>query len=280
MDRRRTLPLTAGLALLVAGRGGAALEGSDPAPRVVRLAGPHPALPAGAQDFRGNPAASAWAWDRWEAGGGVTRPMGLDGLWQQAAWAGWNPAPTAAAGAGFRAGWREFRAGDLYRDDALSVSGAVRWRNASIGAGATALRCDYGAGDEGIATGVAFGALVRWRDLSLGVDAADPSLLAADPSWMREPWGATAGAALAPAGGNWRTAATAGFREGAGWTWRLAQEASLGWGTDVGLGVGLDPFRLAGGLGWRLGPVRLDAAAEGDPILGWQSHLSVSVAIR
>jgi hypothetical protein len=279
MDRRRTGPLTAGL-LLLAARGHAALEGNDPAPRLVRLAGSHPALPAGAQDFRGNPATAATGMDRWEAGGGITRPLGLEGLWEQAGWAMWTPAPVAPIGGGIRTGWREFRADDLYRDDALFASGAVRWRDLSLGAATSLLRCDYGDGDEGFASGISVGGMVRRQDLSFGVEATDPSLLLADPPWMREPWSATMGAALAPKGGAWRTAATAAYRQEAGWSWRLAQEAILPLGVDAGLGVGLEPFRLAGGIGWRLGPVRLDAAAEGDPVLGWQSHLSFSVLIR
>jgi len=281
MDRRRAFPLNAGCFLMASVSGGhAALEGTDPAPRVVRLAGPHPALPAGAQDFRGNPAAAAAGMDRWEAGAGLTRPMGLEGLWEQAAWGAWNPAPTENVGTGVRAGWREFRAEDLYREDALFAAAAGRWRNLSVGAGGTALRCDYGPPDEGVALGGQLGVLARWRDLSFGADASDPSLLVADPTWMREPWSASLGAALAPRARAWRTAATAEYRERQGWSWRLAQEAALPAGVDVGLGVGLEPFRLAGGLGWTLGPARLDAAAEGDPILGWQSHLALSFAIR
>ncbi len=279
MDRRRSGPLTAAL-LVLAGPGRAALEGTDPVPRLVRLAGSHPALPSGAQDFRGNPATAAAGTDRWEAGGGITRPLGLEGLWEQAAWTMWNIAPLAPIGAGVRTGWREFRADDLYRDDALFASGAARWRNLSVGTGASLLRCDYGDGEEGFAAGATAGGLVRWKDLSFGAEATDPSLFLADPPWMREPWSAGLGAALAPGDRSWRTAATAAYRQDAGWSWRLAQEMILPLGMDAGLGVGLEPFRLAGGLGWRLGPVRLDAAAEGDPILGWQSHLSFSVVIR
>ena len=61
MDRRRSASLT--VLVFIAGfpgMGNAAMEGNDPTPRVVRVAGSHPALPMGAQDLRGNPAALAF----------------------------------------------------------------------------------------------------------------------------------------------------------------------------------------------------------------------------
>lgn len=281
MDRRRTASLTGfATALVLAAPGHAALEGSDPAPCVVRLVGGHAALPGGAQDIRGNPALAAMGSNSWEGGAGVTRPLGLDGLVEQAGWVAWVPGPRAEASGALRAGWRGFAAADLYRDDAVFVAGAWRWKDLSVGVGGSGLRSDFGEGAIGSAFGGSAGAAFRWRDLVVGAFARDASIFHASPAWMAEPFEGSLGLALVPRSEPWRTAASATYREGVPWDWRLAQEVALPGGVDAGVGVGLEPFRLAGGLGWSLGWARLDAAVEGDPVLGWQTHVALGFAIR
>lgn len=278
MDRRLTLALT----IMVAGgeTAHAALEGNDPAPRIVRLAGSHPALPCGAQDFRGNPGALAASTDAWEAGAGHTRPLGLEGLAEQAAWLSWNSGPRKTSSVATGLAWRGFRADDLYRDDAAFAALGWRWKSAGMGVSGSVLRVDYGESDVGLATGAGLGAHLRIRDVALGADISDPSILVAEPDWMKEPVEAALGAAIAPLDASWRTAGTAAWREGSGWNWRLAQEISLPMGFDAGIGLAFEPFRIACGAGWRLGWARLDAATEGDQVLGWQTHVSLSFAIR
>lgn len=283
MDRRGS-PLksaTATLAAVVlATTGHAALEGVDPAPRVVRAAGSHAALAVGAQDFRGNPALQGFGTRSWEGGAGITRPLGLEGLVHQAAWIGWIAVPDRERTLAMRMGWRGFFADDLYRDDAVFLGGAWRWKDVAVGASGSGLRCDFGEGVIGSAFGGAVGAAGRWRDLVLGATVTDPSLLHAQPAWMREPAEGMVGIALVPRQENWRSGLTARWREGASIDWTIAQEVALPAGVDAGVGVGLEPFRLAGGVGWTFGPVRLDAAAEGDRILGWQMHVALGFALR
>lgn len=281
MDRR--LPLALTLPVMIAAAcpdAGAALEGNDPTPRTVRLAGSHPALACGAQDFRGNPGAAASGNLRFEAGSGLTHPLGLDGLSEQAAWGSWNSGPRRESALGVEVAWRGFRADDMYRDDAGFVVAGWRWRELGVGAMASGLRSDYGEGDVGFAAGAGIGAIAGFRDVAVGAQIGDPSMLQADPEWMREPVDGSVGVALAPRDAAWRTAATAAWREEYGWSWRLAQEIALPLGVDVGLGVALEAFRIACGAGWHLGWARLDAAVEGDPILGWQTHVSLGLAIR
>lgn len=281
MDRR--LPLALTLPVIIAAMPhevGAALEGNEPTPRTVRLAGSHPALACGAQDFRGNPGAVASGNLRFEAGAGLTHPLGMEGLAEQAAWASWNSGPRRENALGVGLAWRGFRAEDLYRDDAGFAVAGWRWRDLGIGATASGLRSDYGEGDVGYAAGAGIGAIVGFRDVSLGAQIGDPSMLHADPKWMSEPVEGSVGIALTPREAAWRTAATAAWRERFGWSWRLAQEVALPLGVDAGLGVALEPFRIACGAGWRIGWARLDAAVEGDPVLGWQTHVSLGLAIR
>lgn len=280
MDRRRAGSLTLSVVLVAAAGPYAALEGGDPAPRVVRLAGSHPALPGGAQDFRGNPATVAAGSEIAEAGAGTTKPLGLDGLSEQAAWASWNSGPRRGQAMGALLAWREFRADDLYRDDAGFLLLGWRRKNLGIGAGMDLLRADYGDGDVGVAAGVSGGLLLRFDDVVLGGQVLDLSALHARPGWMREPLEAALGVAIAPGDAFWRSAATAAWREQTGWSWRFAQEFALLAGGDVGFGVGIEPLRVACGAGWRLGWARLDVAAEGDPVLGWQTHVSLGVAFR
>lgn len=257
-----------------------ALEGSDPAPRVVRSAGPQPALAVGGQDFRGNPALQAFHDRSWEGGAGITRPLGLDGLTQQVAWVGWVSEPRGARTLAGRIGWRGFLADGLYRDDAVFLGGAWRAEDLAVGWSGSALRCDFGEDVVGSAFGGSLGIAGRWRGLAAGGSVSDASIFHAQPDWMREPLEAMAGVALAPSGENWRSGFAARWREGAAIDWSIAQEVALPAGVDAGVGVGLEPFRLAGGVGWALGPVRLDAAAEGDRILGWQMHVAIGFAWR
>lgn len=264
----------------LAGTGHAALEGVDPAPRVVRVAGSQAALASGAQDFRGNPALQGFGTRSWEGGAGITRPLGLAGLLQQAAWLGWNAAPEKPRALGARMAWRGFLADGLYRDDAVFLGGAWRWRDVAVGASGSGLRCDYGEGVVGSAFGGAIGFAGRWRDWVVGASASDASLLHAEPVWMREPTEGMVGIALVPRQENWRSGFTARWREGTELDLSIAQEVALPAGVDAGVGIGLEPFRLAGGLGWTLGPVRLDAAAEGDRVLGWQTHVAIGFALR
>ena len=278
MGRRLALALSVVHALAIFAH--AALEGNDPAPRVVRLAGSHPALPCGAQDFRGNPASLAAGSGTWEAGAGHTRPLGLPGLAEQAAWLGWNSGPRRTSSVATGLAWRGFRADDLYRDDAGFALLAWRWKDAAIGISGSALRVDYGEDDVGFAGGGGLGGHLRLRDVALGAHVSDASLLVADPDWMREPAEAALGAAIAPPDASWRTAATAAWRQEMGWTWRLAQEIALPWGFDAGVGLAFEPFRIACGAGWQVGWARLDAATEGDQMLGWQTHVSLSLSIR
>lgn len=282
MDRRRAaLRARSSLAVLgLAGATGAALEGVDPAPGVVRSAGSQAALPLGAQDFRGNPALQAFRDRTLEGGAGITRPMGLEGLVHQAAWLGWVGSPDGERTFAGRLGWRGFLAEDLYRDDAVFLGAAWRGRDVAAGVSGSALRCDFGEGIVGSAFGGSFGVAGRWRDLAAGASVSDASFLHAEPDWMREPLEAMAGVALAPRGQPWRSALSSRWREGAALDWSLSQEVALPAGADVGVGIGLEPFRLALGLGWVLGPVRLEAAAEGDRILGWQTHLALGFAWR
>lgn len=278
MDRRLALALS--LVQLAAPSAHSALEGNDPAPRLVRLAGSHPALPCGAQDFRGNPASLAAGRETWEVGAGHTRPLGLEGLSEQAGWLAWNSGPRRTSSVATSLAWRGFRADDEYRDDAGFATLAWRWKDASVGASANVLRVDYGESDVGLAGGAGLGAHLRLRDVALGAHVSDASILVADPGWMREPVEASMGAAIAPVDASWRSAATAAWRQEAGWTWRLAQEIALPWGFDAGVGLAFDPFRIACGAGWQVGWARLDAATEGDQMLGWQTHVSLSFAIR
>ena len=281
MDRRIARPLTFFVTVgFLAGAAFCALEGSDPAPRVVRLAGSHPALALGAQDFRGNPGTVAAGSLRIEGGAGMTRPLELEGLVEQAGWAAWVPTPRRASGLAGRCAWRGFRAEDFYRDDAFFAT--LAWRRKDIGLGATSsiLRVDYGEGDEGLAAGAGIGGMARFRDVVLGAQVADPSILLARPGWMREPVESSVGVGLAPRDASWRSAATAAWREGTGWNWRLGQELDLPLGLDVGLGIAFEPFLIAAGAGWQLGWVRLDAAVEGEPVLGWQTHVALGFAIR
>lgn len=282
MDRRGS-PLKSATAAVVgalATVGHAALEGVDPAPRVVRAAGSQAALAMGAQDFRGNPALQGFSARSWEGGAGITRPLGLDGLLHQAAWVGWNQAPQKAKSVGARMAWRGFFADALYRDDAVFLAGAWRWKDVALGATGSGLRCDFGEGVVGSAFGGAVGVAGRWRDLVAGAAVSDASLLHAEPVWMREPAEGMLGMALVPRQENWRSGVTARWREGADLDWTIAQEVALPAGVDAGVGIGLEPFRLSGGVGWTLGPVRLDAAAEGDRVLGWQMHVAIGFALR
>jgi len=281
MDRRRAPYLTKIVAsAMVAARGWAALEGTDPAPQVVRLAGTHPGLAVGAQDFRGNPATAAMAPATFESGAGITRPLGLDGLQEQAGWASWVAAVGGNSSGAARLGWRGFSADDLYRDDAMFGTLAWRWRNVGVGITGEALRCDYGENVVGSAFGASMGAALRWKDFVLGASTGDISIFHAEPTWMNEPTETAIGLGFAPHSEAWRTALTTSFREGQGWDWRMAQEVTLPAGLDAGVGIGVEPFRMAGGIGWSLGWSRLDAAVEGDPVLGWQSHVSLGLAIR
>lgn len=282
MDRRGPPVRFAALlfAGVAAGTCHAALEGSDPAPRVVRSGGSQGALPTGAQDFRGNPALAGFGTRTWEGGAGITRPLGLEGLVHQASWAGWNAAPRDGSNLAAGVGWRGFLADDLYRDDAVFLGGAWRWKDLSVGVSGSGLRCDFGEGLVGSAFGGSIGMAGRWRDLAVGVSVADPSLLHAEPEWMLEPAEGMFGIALVPRQEIWRSGITVRWREGTALDWRLAQEVALPAGMDAGVGVGLEPFRLAGGVGWLLGPVRLDAAAEGDRVLGWQMHVAIGFEWR
>lgn len=257
-----------------------ALEGTDPAPRLVRSAGSQPALAAGAQDFRGNPALQAFHNQSWEGGAGITRPLGLEGLAHQAAWVGWVAEPDQARTVAGRLGWRGFLADGLYRDDAVFLGGAWREKDLSVGLSGSALRCDFGEGVVGSAFGGSLGIAGRWRRLAVGASVSDASVFHARPEWMREPLEAMAGIALAPSEETWRSGLAVRWREGAATDWAISQEVVLPAGVDAGVGVGLEPFRLAGGVGWALGPVRLDAAAEGDRILGWQMHVAIGFAWR
>lgn len=281
MDRRISRALTFSVTTLFLADGAfCALEGSDPAPRVVRLAGSHPALALGAQDFRGNPGVAAAGNLRVEGGAGMTRPLGLDGLEEQAGWASWASGPRRDVGVAARCAWRGFRAEDFYRDDALFATFAWRWKDVGLGATSDILRVDYGDGDEGLAAGAGLGGMARLRDVVLGAQVADPSILCARPGWMREPVESSVGVGLAPRDAPWRSAATAVWRESAGWSWRLAQELDLPLGLDVGLGIAFEPFLIAAGAGWQLGWARLDVAVEGEPVLGWQTHVALGFAIR
>lgn len=257
-----------------------ALEGGDPAPRVVRSAGSQPALPTGAQDFRGNPASQAFHDRTWEGGAGITRPLGLEGLVHQATWVGWVARPDQERTFAGRIGWRGFAADGLYRDDAVFLGGAWRAKDLSAGLSASALRCDFGEGVVGSAFGGSVGIAGRWRGLVAGASLSDASVFHARPAWMREPIEAMAGIALAPSGEDWRSGLAVRWRERAAIDWAISQEVALPAGVDAGVGVGLEPFRLAGGVGWALGPVRLDAAAEGDRMLGWQTHVAIGFAWR
>jgi len=281
VDRRLPLALTISVITgILVEEASCALEGNEPAPLVVRLAGTHPALPIGAQDFRGNPGTLASGSDRVEAGAGHTRPLGLEGLTEQAAWVSWVAGPRRTSSLAARCAWRGFRAEDVYRDDTFFASMGWRWKDIGLGATSSLLRVDYGEGDEGFAAGAGLGALGRFRDVAFGAQMADPSILLARPDWMREPMEGALGVGLVPRDASWRTAATAAWREGSGWSWRLAQELALPKGLDVGLGIALEPFRIAAGAGWQLGWARLDVAAEGDPVLGWQTHVALGFVWR
>ncbi|MCB9497279.1 MAG: hypothetical protein H6686_10390 [Fibrobacteria bacterium] len=257
----------------------AALEASDPIPSVVRLAGSQAAGAVGAQDFRGNPALLAMGKGTWDLGAGMTRPMGLEGLTEQASWAAYGRREGSAGAWAVRGAWRGFQAEDLYRQDAGFATVSFRWGEHAFGATWIGIQTDFGEEQRGTAMGGGLGSAHRIHRIVLGWSIEDASFLHTSRPWMSEPSRGSVGASFSPEDGMWRSSLTGNWRQGQGWETRCSQEVFLPGGFDAGMGVGVSPFRVAVGAGWRIGVLKVEGAMEGDNLLGWQSHWAIGVGL-
>lgn len=266
--------LLLGLACLTQ-RAGAWGDGDDPCPARTALGGPQPSHPGGAETLRENPALLSTG-PTFSAGSGFARPFDLDGLRMIGSWIAWNPGQ-GGGGASVGAWYRQFEAGDLYRER-LVLAGAA-WKTRWVVAGAAGTLAHVALAEElsHAASGdLDLGLLatpVPWIQAGAAVRAVlgTPLGREGDPRRREILWGATAAKGV----DRWLWSVSGRWSRDAGTSWAIAQEARpVSW-LALRAGARLGPPVLALGAGWSRGGLRLDYSWSGDTDLGFQHGVSL-----
>ncbi|MBK8801233.1 MAG: hypothetical protein IPN71_04100 [Fibrobacteres bacterium] len=248
----------------------AAFEARLPAAAVEGRGGPSVAWAGDGDPLDANPALAAVATNRAELGGGLTRPLGFSDLGLGGLWARAKP----WGGLGLAVRWKSLGAGEIYREDAWGAD--LAWRSGSIAVGA-GLRAGH-VNLEGENLGGPWGGAAGIRaqvveGLSLAASLEDPSLWTSGR--MSQPWLVGLGAALSGKDTSWAGDVSLERREGWGWSGKMGQELRLE-PLRFRAGLRANPWTISVGIGGGVRNVRLDWAMEGEPILGWQHHISMA----
>jgi len=251
----------------------ALLNGADPNPERLATGGWQPALEGGASAMRENPALMG-SRAGWEFGAGHTEAFGMEAL---PLWSAWGAYADSAWAVG---GWlREMRAGEVFREDLVLASVALRRQKWSVGI-------------SGEAVGVAFGQGLghAWSgDFSIGAQGRPLpwlSLGAALRQVLQTPVGASGeglerdaavGFAVETRDRRFATAVSLSGRTNAGDrpTWQVGQcVRPFPWLSLRG-GIRLEPLDLSCGFGLEWMGAGLDASWSGEDRLGTQFALAL-----
>lgn len=250
-------------------------DGDDPCPARTALAGPQPSHPGGAETLRDNPALLSTG-PAFSAGSGFTRPFDLEGLRMIGSWIGWNPARSGVGGS-VGAWYRQFEAGDLYRERLVLAGAAWKTRYLAAGAAGSMAHVALAEGLSHAASGdIDFGLLATpspWIQAGAAVRAVlgTPLGRAGDPRRREFLWGATA----SRGGMRWLWSVSGRWSRGREASWMLAQEARPADWLALRAGARLGPPLLALGAGWNRGGLHLDYSWSGDTDLGFQHGISL-----
>jgi len=258
---------------LLALRAHALLNGSDPVPERLAVGSVQPALSGGASALRENPALLSTR-TGWDFGAGYTQALGLSGLPLWSAWGSWSDSSWAVGG------WmREFKAGEVFREDLVVGALAVRGRHWAVGLGGQAVGISFGQGLGSAWSGdLTAGALLLPFDwLSLG--ASGRQLLqspigGSSESLERE---LLAGLAVATPDRRFATALSLLAKPGSEHrpTWQLGQVVRPVPWLPLRGGVRLEPLELSCGAGLEWQGLSLDVSVGGDARLGTQTAVSL-----
>ncbi len=249
----------------------ALFTGGDPFPERLALGGWQPALEGGMAAMRDNPALLV-SQPGWEFGAARTEVYGLAELPLTSVWGGLADSMRAAGIL-----WRGLSAGDLYREDLLQATAAVRCRAVMLGFSGELAGVRMGDGLGGAWTGdLAAGAVLRpWTWLSVGGSLRQilsSNLGSGGEALERD---GAAGIAVNTADRRFAMALALSGKPGHGRPcWQVGQVARpFPWLRLAG-GVRLEPLNLAGGFGMDWRGFGLDMSWNGESQLGTQWALA------
>jgi hypothetical protein len=266
--------LAFGLALcLVPSSAHALLNGSDPVPERLATGSLQPALAGGASALRENPALLATR-TGWDFGAGYTNALGLAELPVWSAWGSWSDSSWAAGG------WmREFRAGDVFREDLVVGALAMRGKHWAAGVGVQGVGIAFGQGLGSSWSGdLSAGALfmpVDWLALGAsGRQLLQSPVGGSSETLERELLG---GLAVTTTDRRFTTALSVATKPDSEHrpTWQLGQVIRPAPWLSLRGGVRLEPLELSCGAGLEWQGLDLDFSIGGDVRLGTQTAFSL-----
>ncbi len=268
----RGLSLIQGL-LVVGGIAQASFEASMPSAAEVALANGQVAWAPEGGALELNPALVGLD-SGWTAGAGITHPLGISDLNLSGVWVGRGVGHFAPA---WRLRWKQLQAGELYREDLLSLDVGTGNQNWLMGGGWRAGRSIFSEGKSTWIQGYALGAEIRFPAfLSMGAAFEDLAGLESPDPRFAQPWFMRWGLAASPVDSLWASAISLEKRQNQLLCWKFGQEVR--WKIlRFRAGVRMQPWVLSYGAGVRWEGLGIDWAQEGDSRLGWQQHWTISV---
>lgn len=246
-----------------------AFEGTSPVAAEAARGGPDPSWAGEGSPLEANPALAA-ASRGLEAGAGWTRPFDLPGLDMSMLWIhGRLP-----SGTGLALRWRDLAASDVYREDLAALDLSQQFGRWTAGGGLRRARVEIEGKSIGSPTGWALGGTFALAPrIRAGLSWEDLSGLRADG--LPQPWTFRGGISAAGADSAWNAQAGASRRERGTWSWEIGQELRLD-PLRVRAGLRLSPWTFCAGIGGVWKSVSIDYALEGETVLGFQHHGTVS----
>jgi hypothetical protein len=230
-------------------------------------------MEGGVAAMRENPALLATR-EGIELGAGYTRALGMEDLPLWSAWAGWSGKPIAAG-----VWMRQFRAGEVFREDLVIAGLAWRWGDWAVGGSGEAVQVAFAQGlGNAWATDLnlgVWGKPLEW----LSVGASGRQLLQAEVGSSGEGLvrDGLAGIAVTTLDGRFSSAVSARFQGGESRpTWQVGQTVRLASWMTLRAAVRLEPLELAFGAGTRWKELGLDFSMSGEGRLGWQQAVALS----